>query len=150
MPEQLATYQKARLQVVAHRNIQAAVTEALTPFGINTSQWIILGWLRDNSDGMRVTGLAEVLQVETPLVTSLVQPLEAKGNVKVSVDTLDKRARVLTLTQAGTELVVAIEAAVAQPLKLLEKGVRKSSLASYFTLLQKIIDNGNAGGKTGK
>lgn len=141
MPEQLTTYQKARLQVVAYRNIQTLATEVLSPYGINTSQWVILGWLHDNPDGMRVTALAEVLQVETPLVTSLIQPLEAVDNVKISVDSLDKRARLLTLTEAGEQLVEKVEKELSERMRLIEKGFRKNSIGSYFAALEKFIDN---------
>jgi hypothetical protein len=67
---QLTTYQKARLQVVGYRSIQARVSEVLAGYGINTSQWIILGWLLDNPQGLRITALAEVLDVEVPLITA--------------------------------------------------------------------------------
>jgi DNA-binding MarR family transcriptional regulator len=141
MSEQLSTYQKARLQVVAYRNIQTLATEILSQYGINTSQWVILGWLRDNPEGMRVTGLAEILQVETPLVTSLTQPLQAGGHVQIKVDQLDKRARLLTLTEQGEKLVETAEEVMAERLALLEKGLRKTSLNNYFAALEKFISN---------
>jgi len=141
MADQLTTYQKARLQVVAHRNIQTLVTEVLAPYGLNTSQWIILGWLHDNPDGMRVTSLAEVLQVETPLITSLTQPLEAAGNLKITVDALDKRARLLTLSEPGEQLVGQVDVAIAERMQQLEKGFRKNGITSYFAALEKFIEN---------
>lgn len=141
MPEQLTTYQKARFQVVAYRNFQALAAEVLAPYGINTSQWVILGWLHDYPDGMRVTSLADVLQVETPLVTSLTQPLEASGRLQIKVDTADKRARLLTLTDDGEQLIAEIEPQLAERLRLIEKGFRQKSIASYYTALEKFIAN---------
>ena len=89
----LTTYQKARLQVVGYRAIQSEVSELLNKYDLNTSQWIILGWLYDNVEGLRITAIAEILEVEVPLITALMQPMERAKLVSLKVDAADRRDR---------------------------------------------------------
>jgi MarR family transcriptional regulator for hemolysin len=144
---QLTTYQKARLQVVGYRTIQGHLNKVLEKRHLNTSQWVILGWLRDNPDGLRVTKLAEVLAVETPLITNLVQPLQASLLVDSVADTTDKRAKRLTLTEKGDELVLQIEAELGDHLKFLEDGFKRNELDNYFQTLERIVLNSLAHNK---
>jgi DNA-binding MarR family transcriptional regulator len=144
---QLTTYQKARLQVVGYRTVQAHITRVLERRHLNTSQWVILGWLRDNPEGLRVTKLAEVLAVETPLITNLVQPMQASGLVDSVADTQDKRAKRLTLTEKGDELVRHLEVELGDHLKFIEDGFKRQELDAYFTALERFVQNSSARSK---
>ena len=135
----LTTYQKARLQVVGYRVIQAEVSELLNKHGINTSQWIILGWLYDHVDGMRITAIAEVLEVEVPLITALIQPIEQQGLIMLKTDPTDRRAKLATLTKAGVDLVKKLEPTLHQHLAIFDNSVKKSDMESYFNSLQQFI-----------
>ncbi len=138
---QLTTYQKARLQVVGYRTIQNSVTNVLSQYDINTSQWVILGWLNENLSGMRVTAIAELLVVETPLITALLQPLQAHGLIQVDADPTDKRAKILTLSEEGIEFVGKIESLLSDELSFYEKGFKKDEIDGYFKALERFIDN---------
>lgn len=137
----LTSYQKARLQVVGYRTIQNSVNQALAKYELNTSQWIILGWLHDNSDGMRVTALASVLDVETPLITTLINPLLRRGLIVSEADSEDRRAKRLRLTEEGEVLVLQLETQVHANLSYYEAGFKKSELEAYFDTLSRFIDN---------
>jgi MarR family transcriptional regulator for hemolysin len=138
---QLTTYQKARLQVVGYRTIQAQINKVLERRSLNTSQWVILGWLRDNPEGLRVTKLAEVLAVETPLITNLVQPMQAAGHVDSVADTQDKRAKRLTLTEKGDELVRDLEVELGDHMQNVEAGFKRNELDAYFSALERFVQN---------
>jgi DNA-binding MarR family transcriptional regulator len=133
------TYQKARLQVVGYRAIQARVNGLLGRYDLNTSQWIILGWLHDNPQGLRVTSIAEVLDVEVPLVTALVQPLEALELVSLRIDPEDRRAKLVSLTRKAARLVPKLEAELTEHLQRFERAVHPGDMDRYFHALQQFI-----------
>jgi DNA-binding MarR family transcriptional regulator len=136
---QLTTYQKARLQVVGYRAIQTEVIELLSQYELNTTQWIILGWLYDNPAGMRITAVAEVLEVEVPLITALMQPLQRNRLISLKPDPTDKRAKLATLTKAGVALVAKLEPAMAAQLAVFDNSIKSSEMDSYFNALQNFI-----------
>jgi DNA-binding MarR family transcriptional regulator len=137
----LTSYQKARLQVVGYRTIQNSVNQALSKYELNTSQWIILGWLHDSSDGMRVTALASILDVETPLITTLISPLLRRELIVSEADPEDKRAKRLRLTEEGEALVLQLESQVHNNLSFYETGFKRSELEAYFDALARFIEN---------
>lgn len=136
----MSTYQKARLQVVGYRAIQSRVTELLSDYGINTSQWVILGWLYDNPNGLRVTALGEILEVETPLITALLQPLQAEELVVLNTDPADGRAKLATLTTEGKQLVPKLEKELTAHLQHFETSIGSRAMADYFAALERFID----------
>lgn len=146
VPE-LTTYQKARLQVVGYRTIQNSVNKVLSAHELNTSQWIILGWLQDNPAGMRVTALASVLDVETPLITTLISPLLRRGLIISESDQTDKRAKQLRLTEEGLVLVMQLEPELTERLKFYEVGFKKGELEAYFEALEQFIRNAKTKGE---
>jgi DNA-binding MarR family transcriptional regulator len=135
----LTTYQKARLQVIGYRAIQARVNEVLNQHGINTSQWIILGWLHEHSEGLRVTALAEVLDVETPLATALLQALQEINLTQVQTDPTDRRARIVRLTTKGQKLVPQLEHSLTTHLRIFDRAIRPEDMAAYFTALEQFM-----------
>ena len=136
----MATYHKAQLQVVGYRAIPSRVNAALSSHDLNTSQWIILGWLHDNAGGLRVSKLAEVLDVETPLITALVQPLRERQLVRQHTDPTDGRAKLVQLTAAGSQLVKKLEDELQAKLQVFEKAVTPAHMQQYFDALQRFID----------
>lgn len=136
----LTSYQKARLQVVGYRSIQARVNELLSEHGINTSQWIILGWLHDHPKGLRVTALAEILNVETPLITALLQPLRGAGHITLTTDPTDKRAKLARLSTAGAKLVPSLERDMMAHLSLYDRALSADEMSTYFEALERFIE----------
>lgn len=133
----LTTYEKARLQVVGYRAIQNRVNEVLSQYDINTSQWIILGWLFEHPGGLRVTALADILDVETPLATALLQALQDLNTVNIQTDPSDRRARIVTLTGHGQRLVPVVEQALTEHLRIFDRAVQGDAMALYFTALER-------------
>jgi DNA-binding MarR family transcriptional regulator len=141
LPEQLPTYKKAALQVVAYKNIRDTINSVLNRFDLNTMQWIILGTLYENATGLRITDIAKSLQVEVPLITTLASPLMREGLVSNRVSKTDRRSKPLALTPRGKEAVGQIEAELAKHLETLEQGLTDSEVTSYFQTLETFITN---------
>jgi DNA-binding MarR family transcriptional regulator len=133
------SYEKARLQVVGYRTVQNRISELLSEYGINTSQWVILGWLFDNPAGLRVTALGEVLDVETPLITALLQPLQTDKLVSLNTDPTDGRAKLATLTEKGEELVPQLEKRLTEHMKPFDDSISEADMRSYFQALENFI-----------
>lgn len=137
----LATYKQALLQMVAYRNIRETVNDVLHRYDLNTTQWIVLGLVNDNPKQLRITDVAQALQVEGPLITILVRALIKADYIETTVSDHDARARLLTTTPAGKEFVVKAEKELTQRLKHVSKGVTPKTLSSHFSTLKAFIDN---------
>lgn len=137
----LPTYKQALLQTVAYRNIQTEVNSVLQKYDLNTTQWIILGFVHDCPTVLRVTDIAELLQVEGPFITSLVRKLAHKSYVRLRAHPKDSRARLLELTNEGTQLVPEVEKELSAHLSKLIHGFPPEDLTKYFQILERLISN---------
>ena len=142
--DSLPTYKKTNLQMVAYRRIQAAVSALLSRFQLNTTQWIMLGFMSESTSGMRVTDMAKALQVEMPLITTTTQSLVAEGLMHTVAHARDKRAKLLMLTPKGRQLVREIEGYLANNLRQIEKGADPQDLNVYFKMLQRLGTNASS------
>jgi MarR family transcriptional regulator for hemolysin len=139
--DSLPTYKKTNLQMVAYRRIQTAVSSLLSRFHLNTTQWIMLGFMSESSSGMRVTDMAKALQVEMPLITTTTQALVAQGLMHTVAHARDKRAKLLMLTPKGKQLVREIEGYLTNNIRQIEKGADPQELKVYFSMLQRLGTN---------
>lgn len=140
----LPTYHKARLQMVAYKNIQAVVNDVLKPHSLNTSQWVILGLLSESPQGMRATDLAVSLQVELPFITAMTRGLREAELITVTIHQRDKRAKLFFLSSGGQGLVPALEKQLADRLRIFETASTPADITQYFTMLKLFIDNAAA------
>lgn len=137
----IPTYKSGILQVKAYRILQLHVSQTLEKFGINPTEWSILGLIYTQTDGIRFSSIADILQVERPLITMLVNGLESKGLVERHAHPKDKRAKLLFLTKKGATLVPQIEQKLREVLYKLLAGVSQDDLEAYRRVLEAIIAN---------
>ena len=133
----------AIIQGRSHRLLRSTVSQALAKFGFNMTQWTLLCLVGEH-EGIRLTEARLTLDVEAPLVTVVAHELEQKGLVLSMPDERDARAKLLTVTDAGREMLPKLEAAVQASLKPLVRGVTQAQLKEYFAVLEKIIANDKA------
>lgn len=145
-PGAMPSYQKARLQTVAYKQVREVVNNTLKNFKINTTQWMILGLLKDASEDQKISVIAGQLQVEVPLITTLAQPLMAIGYIEQHADKTDKRSKPLMLTEAGSNIIEQIELKLVKELRPLEIGLTQPQITQYFDTLQVLIANGEKAG----
>jgi DNA-binding MarR family transcriptional regulator len=134
-------YQDGALQVKAYRLLQAQVYGFLEDFGLNPTQWFVLGYIQEHKKGVRLTEIAELLSVETPLITMLADKLEEQGLLKRTAHPTDGRAKLLVLTKKGGNLLPKVEQKVRAGLNEVLMGVNESELATYHKVLRTIIAN---------
>lgn len=137
----IPTYKSSILQVKAHRILQARVSRVLYKFEVNPTEWTILGLISESSNGIRHAQIAKVLNVETPLITMLVNKLVEKELVDRKPHPIDQRAKLLFLTNRGRTLVPQVEAKLREQLSKLLHGISSQDLATYRNVLETIINN---------
>lgn len=136
----LASYKDGLIQAQSHKILREQVNEALKLFNLSMTEWIILCLLFENKR-MRLSELAAILEVESPHVTNLIELVVQKGFVLRVEDASDKRAKLVSITKKGAELLPLVENAVVDKMRRLLKGVEDKDLDIYFKVLSTIISN---------
>ncbi|NEB92768.1 MarR family winged helix-turn-helix transcriptional regulator [Streptomyces bauhiniae] len=85
----------------ASRYLGASYDKALAPLGLRATQFSILHVLGLH-DGVTITRLADIIAMDRTTLASNLKPLEREGLVRVEPSATDRRARVVTITPAGT------------------------------------------------
>lgn len=139
--ESLSTYGAAALQVITYKKLQSRINSVLKQYGLNMTQWIILGRLREKQGGLRTTDLARFIHVEVPLITMVSQPLMGRGLIDSSKAVDDKRAKLLKLTDLANELMETVEKRLQQQFQDTVKDISSQELNTYFKVLQTMVRN---------
>lgn len=135
------TYMMGILQVRAYRQLQAYVQGILAGFDLNPTQWSMLGLVYEAPNGLRVIDIAAKLSVEPSLVTMLSRSLLHRDILEKVAHPEDSRARLLSLTVKGKEMVGEVEELLDGKLQLLLSGVSPSETRAYRKVLETIVRN---------
>ena len=71
--------------------------------------WFHIMFLLSENEKMSITQISEMLQVSHPSVIQVVGVLEKRDIVKISIDSNDKRKRMVELSENGTSLLERIK-----------------------------------------
>jgi DNA-binding MarR family transcriptional regulator len=93
------------LLFIPYRFLEAAVLDTLKAHGHDLPLNQARVFQRIASNGSRLAELAEAAQLSKQTVGSIVDQLEAAGYVRRDPDPTDARARLVTVTEKGRELV---------------------------------------------
>jgi DNA-binding MarR family transcriptional regulator len=125
----------------AARSLRRSWTGQLAPFGLTPHQWRALNTIAgrpphqavvgaaadlpadDVAEGLRLKRLADLLHIAPRSATEVVDQLEAKGLVVRAPDPTDRRATLVSLTEAGSALRFQI------------RDVRRRDANEYFARL---------------
>ncbi len=136
----LNAYSTGLLQGKAYRALSHHLTQALFPYELSVPEWKLLGQLYEKGE-MHLAELAYLLDVRPPLVTKLVDSLEARGMLQRVRDPEDSRARLISATPAGKAVIPKAEYAVKRAMASLLQGVTRGDLLNYLRVLARIVDN---------
>ncbi len=140
----MSIYLSGILQGKAYRILQNNLTEALLPFNISIPEWKILGLLQIEK-GLKITTIADILDVESPLVTRLINTLEKNELVQKEQNKKDKRIMTIVSTHKGKKLIQDSDSAVRNALGILLKGISAEEMEIYKKVLETIVENGQIG-----
>ena len=126
----------------AYRILNARVAGVLQRFGINPTQWFILGLIKQDKS-IRAADIADMLRVEPPLITVMSGELRSKGWIDKNLNPKDKRSHTFVLTDSGQQMVKDVEARLRKDLAILLDGVSKAEMNAYQRVLEIIVKNGS-------
>jgi DNA-binding MarR family transcriptional regulator len=112
------------------------------PYGISGPQWAVLRMLyQAESEGdkaLRLTDLGQRLVIQPPSVTGVIDRLERSALVARTASCTDLRAREVSLTSQGRELVVRILQGHGQQIRSLFSGLAPAEREGLRGLLGKL------------
>lgn len=93
------------------RRVRRATLDALAGWGVTPSQSRALRVVGSSDAGMRLSALADSLHIAPRSATEVADALEQRGWVRRSPDPGDRRATLLSLTDAGHALLAEVDVA---------------------------------------
>lgn len=91
----------------AHRNVHLNLTRQLKDLGVQIETWRILETLNDDQ-GYTMGQLAEIVLMNPPALTKLVDRMVSDGLVQRQISEEDQRSIKLILTDVGLDMVARI------------------------------------------
>lgn len=137
----LSTYTTGLIQAKAYRVLKQRTNDILKPYRLNSLEWALLGLLYDNQDGFKSNELAELLGVEPPFVTVMLDTLESKKLVKRSIYKEDKRIKIITTSSRARTLIPVVEKQLKADIKVLLNGSTLPEIYGYVRVLKNILHN---------
>jgi DNA-binding MarR family transcriptional regulator len=90
----------------AARVLARRFDEAMRPAGLTNGQFSLLTSL-NRPEPPPIGSVARLLGMDRTTLTAALKPLQRRGLVKIAADPADGRSRLLTLTNAGREVLAA-------------------------------------------
>src|SRR6516162_4595181 len=87
----------------AARALARRFDDALRPIGLTNGQFSLMMSL-NRPEPPDMGSVASLLGMDRTTLTAAVKPLERRGLLKIKVDPVDRRSRIMTLTQKGRRL----------------------------------------------
>lgn len=129
-------YRLFRAQRVVHRCLESA----LEPYGITPAQWNSLNQLASKGP-MSQRQLAAAVRREPATITRSIDRMEKAGLVERFPDPKDRRVNIIGVTQAGEELLSAVQSAARMANERVERGFTAEEARLLGELLDRVYDN---------
>lgn len=124
--------------------IESDANRALEQYGITCSQARVLSFLLKSQDKATIQkDIEDYLELKHPTVIGILQRMEAKGIIVSTVDSKDKRQRIITLTDSAFELEKRIADHVEDAEQRMAEGMTQEELDTIKLLLHKVYKNIN-------
>ena len=113
----------------------------LAPLGLTHSRWTLLWKLRGLNDNVSQKTLAKALEIELPSLMRTLKQLETQGLINRHCCHFDKRARIVSLSDAGKNILTEIESLILLIRGDLLAGIDDAQLNIFQTVIDRIIHN---------
>ncbi len=114
-------------------------------FGISGAQWGVLRVLRraeqEGRDGVRLTDIGRSMLITPPSVTGVINRLERLGWVVRKISPDDQRARVVTLTDSGRQLIENVMQGHRARVHMVMAGLSADELRDLHRLLDQLASH---------
>lgn len=123
-----------RLVKTGYITLRREIEQLLRPTGLTHTQWSALGVIL-HYPGITPSQLEQILMIERPSVTSLMNGLESRGLIVRRSSPEDGRSRQIFLTDAGRKLAEETRHFAA----LVEERVKRGMTADEFETLRSLL-----------
>lgn len=90
--------------------LKAEATKLYSAHGIEfNDSWFLVAFLLLSNEGLSVTDMADMLGISRAAISQMYRAMERNGLIVVHTDDLDRRRRLLYLTEKGRSAVTALE-----------------------------------------
>ncbi|KKD00884.1 MULTISPECIES: transcriptional regulator SlyA [Photobacterium] len=113
----------------------------LAPLGLTHPRWTALWKLQRLGDHVSQKTLAEALEIELASLMRTLKQLEAQSLITRRCCDSDKRARIVSLTEEGRQLLTQMEARIMQVRKQLLSHINDQELQKLGLILEQIAHN---------
>lgn len=127
-----------------HRLWRTVADVELAPLGLTHPRWTALWKLLRLGDSVSQKVLADALEIELASLMRTLGQLEEQGLVERHCCDKDKRARIVTLTPAGLDVLKQMEARIIQVRRELLAGISACELSEFERIISLISDNASA------
>ncbi|MEO3683936.1 transcriptional regulator SlyA [Shewanella vesiculosa] len=127
-----------------HRLWRTVADVELIPLDLTHPRWTALWKLLRLGDNVSQKVLADALEIELPSLMRTLGQLEEHGYVKRRCCDTDKRARIVSLTPQGTDILKQIEARIMQIRAELLNGISHQELNEFERVISLISANAMA------
>ncbi len=137
---EFSTYRTGILQAKAYRNLKNFMYRTLKKHDLTSTQWSILGVISDETKngGIRVSDLADMLDVKRSFITNMVKKLIENGYAEHAYDEDDGRVRLVIATDKAHLKVVEIERYMRKEMREWLSDIEHQDLVRYIMVLDKI------------
>jgi len=136
--------------MLAGRQWRQISQASVTAHGISAAAAAPLLFIRRLGGGVRQVTLADYVGVEGATLVRLVDQLSAAGLVRREVDPSDRRANVLSLTEAGERMAGQIEVELTQLRARVFANVSEADMAATLRVLDALAHEAAAASSAGK
>lgn len=133
----LQTYAVGLLQAKAYRRLKNYMSKQLLEFDLTMPQWAFLGLVFE-SKSLRLSYIAEMMEVEAPFATAMADQMYNKGFINRIEDKVDRRAKLISLTETGKRLVPNVEKGIKNAMRKIYKNTSPEELGVYIKVLNAI------------
>lgn len=124
-----------------HRLWRTVADTELAPLGLTHPRWTALWKLLRLGDNISQKVLADALEIELASLMRTLGQMEEQGLVERHCCAKDKRARIVSLTPAGRDVLKQMEARIIQVRRELLSGISASELSEFERIIGLISDN---------
>jgi len=124
-----------------HRLWRTAANVELKPLGLTHPRWTALWKLLHLGDDVSQKVLADALEIELASLMRTLGQLEAQGYIKRRCCESDKRARIVSLTPQGIDILKQIDTRIKQVRAELLKGISRQELSEFERVIGHISEN---------
>lgn len=124
-----------------HRLWRTAADAELIPLGLTHPRWTALWKLLRLGDNVSQKVLADALEIELPSLMRTLNQLEDQGYVQRRCCEKDKRARIVSLTPDGIEMLKQMESKIMHVRRNLLAGISQQQLNDFESIISQISEN---------